>query len=248
MQQQQQNKNVDALGRPSPAQGSIAPDTDTMQTQLRSKEQAAKQTVSSQNNKGFPAKTLSATLPSTPSVITKPSTASSSNSSTTTPTKSTPVFNAPTVIRPPLTPTMNSTTTTTPTKPQIHTPYNSHNSKPAPAFTINVTGALMKPGADVEEPQQQIQKVQSVQPETPKVTPKPIDKKELFKFVDLANVDSVKLRKCVVQINNLPEEDLQLMQTDLKKFIEKSPKLAAKLGLRKDNEGLFMKMKEDGML
>ncbi|XP_058126346.1 nipped-B protein [Anopheles ziemanni] len=74
----------------------------------------------------------------------------------------------------------------------------------------------------------------------------PIDPKVLFRMVPISEVNSVKLCKLNVCLDRLTDKQLSLLQTDLKQFVNDEPKLAVRMGLvKKSYDQIFTKMKEE---
>ncbi|XP_058453051.1 nipped-B protein [Malaya genurostris] len=225
--QQQQSKHLDSRGRPSPAQGTTAPETDQTHTTLR-KPQDPQQTQ--------------AVTPAVQQV----------NQQVTTPYKPRPLDTS--ARTPAATP---GTPTSTAQRPisvsgALQRVANAIPPKPAlaPITSIGVTGALMRTPTTTtapiipNTPQPQQQTAQPTQPTVRK--PERVNLKKLCKMMELTEVDSLTLKKCSIRMERLNEEHLLLMQEGLKKFSIAEPKAAMRLGLvKKSNEMIFSKMKED---
>ncbi|XP_058822555.1 nipped-B protein isoform X2 [Topomyia yanbarensis] len=225
--QQQQSKNLDSRGRPSPAQGTTAPETDQTHTSLRKPQdiqqtQAVTPTVQQANPPGItPYKPRPlGVLPRTPGA------------------PGTPIAAGPRPIA--VTGALQRVGNAIPPRPAM-----------TPITSIGVTGALMRtpttttaPITPAAAPAPQ----QSPAPPAPASVKKPerVNRKKLCRMMDLADVNGLTLKKCSIRLERLNEVHLSLMQEGLKKFSLAEPKAAMRLGLvKKNNEMIFAKMKED---
>ncbi|KAL1383988.1 hypothetical protein pipiens_001359 [Culex pipiens pipiens] len=216
--QQQQSKNLGAPGRPSPAQGTTAPETDPTQTALRKQQE---QQQAAQAAGASPVQRISQPMPAPAN---QPKT-----QPVTTAAPPRPISVAGALQRA----GMNATQKAAPqpaTSPVV--------------TTIGVAGALMKApttGAAATTPQ-----APATPKPKPLKKPERVNLKKLCRMMNLSEVGGVALKKCSVRLDKFSEEHLKLMQEDLKKFTLAEPKLAMKLGLtKKSNEMIFSKMKED---
>lgn len=235
--QQQQSKNLDARGRPSPAQGTTAPETDPTQTNLRKQQEHQQAQAVTPPVQRINQPTPMATPPNKPR---PPGGVPPGGTPTSTPPGPRPISVAGALQRA----GMNAAP-----KPILTTPVTS----------IAVSGALMKtptttttaPTTPSNSSQQQTPQPQTPQqPPTPNKTPmkKPqrVNLKKLCRMITVAEIDTLNLKKCSVRLEKLSDEHMTLMQEDLKKFSQAEPKLAMRLGLvKKSAEMIFSKMKED---
>uniref|UniRef100_A0A1Q3FVX1 Nipped-B protein n=2 Tax=Culex tarsalis TaxID=7177 RepID=A0A1Q3FVX1_CULTA len=220
--QQQQSKNLGAPGRPSPAQGTTAPETDPMQTALRKQQE---QQQAAQAAGASPVQRIAQPpMPAPNQTKTQP----------VTPATPRPISVAGALQRV----GMNATPKAPPAA-----------ASPV-VTTIGVAGALMKTPTAAAAVTTTTATPTTTTPQTPQKTPlkKPerVNLKKLCRMMNLSDVGGVALKKCSVRLDKFSEEHLKMMQEDLKKFTLAEPKLAMKLGLtKKSNEMIFSKMKED---
>ncbi|XP_055635470.1 nipped-B protein isoform X2 [Toxorhynchites rutilus septentrionalis] len=225
LQQQQQSKNVDSRGRPSPAQGTTAPETDpNHQTTLRKQQDHQQQqaqvatavqrlgqptsvaTPPTPNPKPGPGGTLAATQQQSLKPLSVGSALQRAGMNAMTPITSIAVTGA--LMR-------------------------------APSATTTASTTTHSAAGQQQQPQKQL-------PPTPGRKAEVVNIKKLCRMMKLAEVDSLKLRKCSVRLEKFNEGQLKMMQEDLKKFSVSEPKLAMRLGLvKKSTEMIFSKMKED---
>ncbi|XP_055542159.1 nipped-B protein isoform X3 [Wyeomyia smithii] len=237
--QQQQSKHLDARGRPSPAQGTTAPETDPTQTSLH-KSQDNQQTqvtapigtVHRINQQGT---TLNRPRPPAGPLI-------AASGAPTTPTTAAATGLRPITVAGAI---HRVGSNNIPPKPVL-----------APITSIGVSGALMRAPAttntsttpalsQVSQAQQQPAPPPAT-PATPVKKPDRVNLKKLCRMMTLHEADKVALKKCSIRLDRLDETHLEMMQEDLKKFSIAEPKLAMKLGLvKKSSEMIFSKMKED---
>uniref|UniRef100_A0A182QZC9 Nipped-B protein n=1 Tax=Anopheles farauti TaxID=69004 RepID=A0A182QZC9_9DIPT len=214
----QQSKHLDARGRPSPAQGSTAPDTmapsatslNTTQHHMKGPQQA--QTAGSHR---YPTPLMGPNKPRPPGAgggnVPTPTGATTTTSTNPTPAirpigvSGALIGNAPAVNR--------ATMAATPATSQ------------PPGTSSNRT----KPGT------------------TAAGTPATIDPKVLLRLIPLSEVSTtVKLRQFSIRLERLTEHQLTLLQHDLKQFAAEEPQLAARMGLgKKTYDQIFSKMKEE---
>ncbi|XP_062548441.1 nipped-B protein isoform X2 [Armigeres subalbatus] len=239
--QQQQSKNLDARGRPSPAQGTTAPETDPTQTSLRKQHEHQQAQAASPPVQRINQPTPMATPPNKPR---PPGGVPPGGTSTSTTPSTKPISVAGALQR--------AGAIAIP-KPAITTPVTS----------IAVAGALMKapaittsapttPNSSAAANQQQTPQTgqtpqQQQQPnKTPMKKPQRVNLKKLCRMIAMTEVDTLNLKKCSVKLEKLNEDHMKMMQEDLKKFAQVEPKLAMSLGLvKKSAEMIFSKMKED---
>ncbi|XP_065083522.1 nipped-B protein isoform X2 [Ochlerotatus camptorhynchus] len=230
--QQQQSKNLDSRGRPSPAQGTTAPETDPTQTSLR-KQQENQQAQAATP----PVQRINQPTPTaTPSNKPRPGGISSGGTPpTTTPTTGPrPISVAGALHRAGLNALPKPNTTAT------------------PVTSIGISGAIMRPPTSTVAPttpssaSQQTPQPQPQPNKTPMKKPQRVNLKKLCRMISMADVDTLNLKKCSIRVEKLNEDHMKMMQEDLKKFSQVEPKLAMRLGLVKKNaEMIFSKMKED---
>nr|XP_029727084.1 LOW QUALITY PROTEIN: nipped-B protein [Aedes albopictus] len=233
--QQQQSKNLDARGRPSPAQGTTAPETDPTQTSLRKQQEHQQAQAATPPVQRINQPTPMSTPPNKPR---PPGGVPPGGTQTSTPPSGPrPISVAGALQRA----TMNA--------PKLAA------TTPTPVTSIAVSGALMKtptttttsapttPSSVSQQPMPQ--PVQQAN-QTPVKKPQKVNLKKLCRMVSMGEVDSLSLKKCSVRLEKLSEDHMTMMQEDLKKFSQAEPKLAMRLGLvKKSAEMIFSKMKED---
>ncbi|XP_053692566.1 nipped-B protein [Sabethes cyaneus] len=232
--QQQQSKNLDSRGRPSPAQGTTAPETDPTQTSLH-KPQDNQQTQAVTPGMGSMQRTNQQTT-----VLNRP---------------------RPATLGAPATPAIPATAGMRPITVAgvLHRVGNTNvPPKPvqAPITSIGVSGALMRAPTTTNAPTTPaLSQLSQVQPQQQQPAPSPVPSvkkpervnlKKLCRMMTMTEAGSISLKKCSIRMDRLDEQHLALMQEDLKKFSVAEPKLAMRLGLvKKSNEMIFSKMKED---
>ncbi|XP_062705651.1 nipped-B protein-like isoform X2 [Aedes albopictus] len=235
--QQQQSKNLDARGRPSPAQGTTAPETDSTQTSLRKQQEHQQAQAATPPVQRINQPTPMSTPPNKPR---PPGGVPPGGTQTSTPPSGPrPISVAGALQRA----TMNAPKLTATT--------------PIPVTSIAVSGALMKtptttttsapttPSSVSQQPTAQPAQ-QANQTPAPVKKPQKVNLKKLCRMVNMGEVDSLNLKKCSVRLDKLSEDHMTMMQADLKKFSQAEPKLAMRLGLvKKSAEMIFSKMKED---
>ncbi|XP_040162407.1 nipped-B protein isoform X2 [Anopheles arabiensis] len=219
--QQQQSKNLDARGRPSPAQGSTAPDTVSTATSLNMQQhqggamKGPQQAQTGASAHRYPTPLMGPNKP-------RPPGAGGGGTAAQQPTAAAPVIR-PIGVSGAL---ISSASTVAVSRPAgAQHPAQAPQSGPSSSGSTS-SSAQNKPAGPAAKPQ--------------------IDRKLLHRLIPMAEVETLKLPKLSVKLERLTERQVALLQEDLKKFMQEEPKLAARMGLEKKTyDQIFSKMKEE---
>ncbi|XP_035909136.1 nipped-B protein isoform X2 [Anopheles stephensi] len=221
LQQQQQSKNLDARGRPSPAQGSTAPDTvNATGTSLNIAQQhhATKGPQQAQTTAHrYPTPLLGPNKPRPPGA----GGGQPNANATTTPPAIRPIGVSGAL--------MGNASTATLNRPAASSQSSSSSSSSSSSTAAAPAPTKPAPAAGINKPP-------------------PIDSKHLFRLIPLSEVDTLKLPKVIVGSERLTEKHTKMLVAaeGLKKFVAEEPKMAARMGLEKKSfDQIFSKMKEE---